>query len=159
MRIIAIDPGIERVGYALLEDEKLLDAALIYTEKSLAHEKRLSKIQLTLEEIIAKQTVDLLVMESLFYFHNQKTVIAVAQAQGVILAAAGKAAIPIQLLTPLQIKQALTGDGRADKKQVLKMLKITLGEQTFSYRQDDIADAIACGLAYCYLHRHLLSSK
>ncbi len=158
MKLIAFDLGIEKIGYAVFENEKLLQADLIKTNKTLPHQQRLWKIQQTLEKIIKTAAVDTLIMESLFYAHNQKTVIPVAQAQGVILALAGKTNLPIVLLTPLQIKHALTGDGHADKKQVLKMLQITQGP-SFFHTQDDIIDAIACGLAYCYLNRHLLSSK
>ena len=87
----------------------------------------------------------MVVLEQLLFFKNQKTFIRVAQAQGVSLLLAAQNKIKVEFLTPLQIKQSITGYGQADKKSVQKMIKLEMG---ININQDDEADAVACGLAY-----------
>lgn len=157
--ILAIDPGIEKVGYAFFEkkgpDFKFITSGLIKTKKTTVHEKRLLEIYDFLETLIKKHKPSSVVIEQLFFFKNQKTVISVAQAQGVILLLASQNKIPLTYLTPLQIKQTITGYGNADKKSVLKMIQILLKDK-IHVEDDDQSDAIACGLAYCYLNRNLV---
>lgn len=148
MIILSIDSGIEKTGYALFKNKNYLISALIKTNKRLTTEERLLVIYSKLKEIIKKYQPDKIILEQLFFFKNQKTAIKVSQAQGVCLLLAAENKIPIDYLTPLQIKQAITGYGQADKKAVQKMIKIEMG---IDIKQDDEADAVACGLAYVIL--------
>ena len=113
---------------------------------------RLKIIYETLNEIIKKHKIEQLVIEKLFFFKNKKTVLEVSQAVGVIELSASLMNIPISRLTPLEIKQIITGYGTADKKSVQKMIKLELGDQVV-FKDDDESDAIACGLAYIYTQR------
>jgi len=158
MKLLSFDPGIERIGYAVFTDEELSCAGLIQTEKSKNTAQRLLCIFREIEAILQKTAVDVVAMEQLFFFSNKKTVISVAQAQGIIMLCAARNNLPVIFLTPLQIKHAVTGDGHADKKQVQKMLRLILG-QKYNLTQDDIADAVACGLAFCYVNKHVLIQK
>ncbi len=157
--ILAIDPGIEKVGYAFFEkknkDFSFITSGLIKTKKTTPHETRLLEIYNSLATLMKKHKPASIVIEQLFFFKNQKTVITVAQAQGVIVLLAAQNKIPLTYLTPLVIKQTITGYGNADKKSVLKMIKIILKDD-IEILDDDQSDAIACGLAYCYLNRNLL---
>jgi len=96
-----------------------------------------------------------MVLESLYMFKNQKTVLKVSQAIGVIELAGAIHNLPIVRLTPLQIKQIVTGYGTADKQSVLKMIGLTLADKIV-IKDDDQADAVACGLAYCYQNAVLM---
>ncbi|OGK18395.1 crossover junction endodeoxyribonuclease RuvC [Candidatus Roizmanbacteria bacterium RIFCSPLOWO2_12_FULL_40_12] len=162
MIVLALDSGIERTGYALFNKEGngntkfiYLTSGLIQTSKTLTTEKRLEEIYSKLEELVKKHKPDLMVMEQLLFFKNQKTAIRVSQAQGATLLLAAHHNIPAEFLAPLQIKQIVTGYGQSDKKAVQKMLKLTLNLD-LELKQDDQADAIACGLAYCYLNKNLV---
>jgi crossover junction endodeoxyribonuclease RuvC len=156
MKIIAIDPGIEKVGYAFLEQKnnghvrmKYVCSGLIKTKRSLEQHERLKHIDDQLKTLLSLHKPDHLVIEQLFFFKNAKTVISVAQAQGVIVCAAAQYDISVSYITPLQIKQAITGYGSADKKAVHKMITMQLDE-SFTVADDDESDAIACGMAYLY---------
>lgn len=162
MIILAIDPGIEKVGYAFFEKKvngsttfKYVTSGLIRTSNIEDHQNRLYSIYNQLKTLTLAQKPDLIVFEQLFFFKNAKTVIKVSQAQGVILLLAAQEKIPTKLLTPLQIKQIITGYGNADKKSVQKMLPLLL-KQEIICKEDDQSDAIACGLAYCYLNEQLI---
>lgn len=162
MTILSIDSGIEKTGYAILNKEKsstgdprLITSGLIKTSKKLSVSKRLKIIFEELEKIIMKYKPESVVFEQLFFFHNQKTAIQVSQAQGAILLLCAQNNIEVEFLTPLQIKQIITGYGQSDKKAIQKMLKLTLN-LTIPSNRDDEADAIACGLAYCYLNKKLV---
>jgi crossover junction endodeoxyribonuclease RuvC len=159
MVILSIDPGFDKLGYALFDkNNKQFSykfSGLIKTDKSFSHEYRLEKIYSQLQSIIKVNKPDLLVIEELFFFKNAKTVIKVAQSQGILLLLAAQEKIPVTFLTPLQIKQIVTGYGTADKKSVVKMLSFVLKDQ-LPVCEDDQTDAIACGLAYCYLNENLL---
>lgn len=147
MTILSIDSGIERTGYAIFKDKKYVTSALIKTSKSLSTEVRLEEIYSNLEKVFKKHKPDVMVLEQLLFFKNQKTFIRVAQAQGVVMLLAAQNKIKVEFLTPLQIKQIVTGYGQADKKSVQKMIKLTT---EIDIKQDDEADAVACGLAYIY---------
>jgi len=147
MTILAIDSGIERTGYAIFKDKKYVTSALIKTSKSLTTEIRLDEIYSNLEKVFKKYKPEIMVLEQLLFFKNQKTFIRVAQAQGVVMLLAAQNKINVEFLTPLQIKQIVTGYGQADKKSVQKMIKLTTA---IDIKQDDEADAVACGLAYIY---------
>lgn len=147
MTILSIDSGIERTGYAIFKDKKYVISALIKTSKSLSTEVRLEEIYSNLEKVFKKYKPEVMVLEQLLFFKNQKTFIRVAQAQGVVMLLAAENKIKVEFLTPLQIKQIVTGYGQADKKSVQKMIKLTT---EIDIKQDDEADAVACGLAYIY---------
>lgn len=151
MIILSIDSGIEKTGYAIFRNKKYVTSALIKTSKNKSTEIRLEEIYSQLKAIFNKYKPELLVVEQLFFFRNQKTFIRVAQAQGVALLLAAQNKIKVEFLTPLQIKQTVTGYGKADKKSIQKMLKLEL---QIDIVQDDEADAIACGLAYNCLNRY-----
>nr|MBP6993940.1 crossover junction endodeoxyribonuclease RuvC [Candidatus Woesebacteria bacterium] len=123
-------------------------SGLIKTNKSDELVSRLKVISTKIATIIDQYGVDTMVMEQLFFFKNAKTVIAVAQAQGSLIALAADKELQFSFLTPLQIKQIVTGDGHADKVAVWKMLKLQLGDKLV-VADDDESDAIACGYAFC----------
>jgi len=159
MIILSIDPGVERTGFAVFNKKgqqsfEYIFADLIKTKKSISTSDRLKEINDRLLKIIVKYKPKKIILERLFFFKNQKTVISVAQAQGAIMLISSQQLIPIIFFTPLQIKQIITGYGRADKKTIQKMLQLTLGYHK-EILQDDVADAIACGLSYCYWNEDL----
>lgn len=160
MIILSVDSGLEKTGFALFEKKrsipngfKYIYSDLIITSKTESNPNRLLSIYRKFVAIIKRFSPDIVLLEQLFFFKNAKTAMSIAQTQGVVILAAAEKKIPIEFLAPLQIKQIVTGYGLADKKSVQKMLKMTLhldGE----IKSDDVADAVACGLAYCYLKRN-----
>ncbi len=161
MRVISIDPGYERLGIAVLEKnprekEKLLYSDCFRTSAKLSLEKRLLLIGKEIEELIEKYSPDALALENLFFNNNQKTALAVGAARGVILYEAAKGNLPVYEFTPPQIKVAVTGDGRGDKKQVTRMIQLLLGT-TKKIKHDDEWDAIAVGLTFFACYRAIKS--
>lgn len=160
MIILSIDPGFDKLGYAFFNKNGSKNeykfSGLIKTDKSFNHEYRLEKIYSQLQSLIEVNKPDIIVLEQLFFHKNVTTAIKVAQAQGVIFLLAAQVKIPIKYLTPLQIKQIITGYGNADKKAVAKMLSLLMKETLPAKCENDQSDAIACGLAYCYLNEKLL---
>jgi len=155
--ILSLDSGLERTGYAIISrgqtDWTIEDSGLIQTDKKSRIEDRILEITCFLESLLIKYKPSIVVLEQVFFNINKKTVISVAQAQGACLAVIAKSHIKVEYLTPLQIKQILTGYGRADKKQIEKMLKLILNCDALP-SSDDERDAIACGLAYCFLNKN-----
>lgn len=151
MKILGIDPGMAIVGYAMIGIEndniELLTSGSIQTDKKLDDSKRLLEIYNDLSEIVEKYEPDCASVEQLFFFKNQKTIIPVAEARGVILTVLEKYKIPIFSYTPMEVKQVLTGYGRAEKKEVEQMVKLTL-ESANLPKLDDTVDAIA--IAICH---------
>ena len=151
MKILGIDPGMAIVGYGLVninDDEILLSASgSIQTCKDCKNEERLLDIFNDMCEIIEKYSPDCASIEKLYFFKNQKTIIPVAEARGVILTALQKYNIPIYEYTPIEVKQVLTGYGRATKKEVENMVKISLEIDNLP-KLDDTVDAIA--IAICH---------
>ena len=151
MKILGIDPGMAIVGYALVEIESdninLLTSGSIQTDKKLDDSKRLLEIYNDLSQIVDSYKPDCASVEQLFFFKNQKTVIPVAEARGVILTVLEKFGVPTFSYTPMEVKQVLTGYGRADKKEVEQMVKLTLGVNDLP-KLDDTVDAIA--IAICH---------
>ncbi len=150
-RILGIDPGFGRLGYGVIErtkgnDWKMLTYGCVDTSPKHTIPERLHEIFLKIQETIVEYRVTRLAVEELFFFKNAKTVIGVAEARGVILLCGAERGLPIDELTPLQVKQALTGSGRADKDQVEKMVGILLGIKK-KITPDDAADALAIALA------------
>lgn len=154
MKILGIDPGMAIVGYGLIEyDENnsesitLLASGSVQTDKNLDDSKRLLEIYNDLTKIIAEYKPDSASVENLFFFKNQKTVIPVAEARGVILTVLEKYEIPTYSYTPMEVKQVLTGYGRANKKEVEQMVKLALNTENLP-KLDDTVDAIA--IAICH---------
>ena len=161
MIVLGIDSGIEKTGYSVFDKKSngpngfsYLTSGLIKTSIKDSDEIRLKIIYESLQQLISLYKPSIIVIEQLFFFKNQKTAIQVSQAQGVCLLAASQNNIKVEYLTPLQIKQTITGYGRADKKSMQKMINLTL-DQDIKINQDDEADAIACGLAYCFINKDL----
>ena len=153
MTYLAIDPGYEKLGFCFFSKNKrlpyqfkIIKSGLIKTKKDVL-EKRIFDIYQALDELIQKYLPKKIILEELFFFKNQKTVVKVAMIHGIINLLAGQRKISLEYLSPLEIKEAITGYGRADKKAVHKMLKnqITLANKKF---EDDEIDAIACGLTF-----------
>lgn len=153
MIILGIDPGIAIVGWGVLRYEggKFSPVAYgsIQTKAGQKVEDRLCQVYDGLCEIIKKYRPDVMAIEELFWNTNQKTGIVVAEARGTILLCARQAGLPIFEYTPLQVKQAIVGYGRAEKKQVIMMVTTFLGLKE-PPKPDDTADALA--IAICHGH-------
>lgn len=153
MIILGIDPGYAIVGIGVLEYRngkfRPIEYNAITTHASMATSMRLKIIYEEIAEYLDKYKPDAVSIEELFFNSNQKTAIAVAQARGVLVSQAAIRNIPIYEYTPLQIKQAVTGYGRADKNQVQQMVKLLLGLNAVP-KPDDAADAMA--VAICHAH-------
>lgn len=149
MRILAIDPGYDRLGIAVVEGDPskpvLVWSDCVLPEKG-TPEKRLAHIAHAITDAISTYAPDALAIETLFFGANKTTALGVAQARGVVLAAAGTAGLPVIECSPQQVKLAVTGYGNADKSAVAKMLPrlLTLPEKK---RLDDELDAIAVGIS------------
>ena len=153
MTILGIDPGLATVGYGVLKFEKNRFTTMAYgaiiTPPHIPVHDRLLMIYDDLQKIIDLHKPDDLSIEELFYNTNQKTVIAVCEARGVILLCAHKNGLDISEYTPLQVKQSVVGYGRAEKIQVQSMVKNILNLDKIP-KPDDAADAVA--LAICHAH-------
>ncbi len=151
MRILGIDPGTATTGYGIIDKNgnKLLPLkyGCIYTESSWPLTRRLDKIYSDLIELIEEYKPDHMAVEELFFNTNAKTAISVGHARGVILLAGQRRDLIVEGYTPLQVKQAIAGYGRADKAQVQKMVKTILSLETIP-KPDDAADALA--IAICH---------
>lgn len=153
MLILGIDPGIGITGYSFVEfsDDKfkIISSGSIQTNKDEPHPKRLLELKTDIDVLIKKYKPDCASIEQLFFFKNQKTIIPVAQARGVILLALEENSVPIYEYTPLVVKQTITGHGRADKPTVKLMIKNFI-EIEDNIKLDDTIDSI--GLAICHAH-------
>lgn len=153
MRILGIDPGLAIVGYGVIDviRGKFHTVAMgaIETPAGIDTEERLTMIYDDLCEVIDEYKPSEVAIEELFYHTNQKTVIAVAEARGVILLACRKKGLNMAEYTPLQVKQSVVGYGRAEKKQVMEMTRMILGLND-KIVLDDTADALA--IAVCHAH-------
>ncbi|NLK39531.1 MAG: crossover junction endodeoxyribonuclease RuvC [Clostridiales bacterium] len=164
MRILGIDPGIAIVGWGVVEQKGNsfcpLDYGAIQTPAKMQISYRLEMIYSQLNEIIDKYSPDMLAIEQLFWNTNQKTAIAVSQARGVILLCARQKGLDISEYTPLQVKQAVVGYGRADKKQVIAMVSALLRLKNLP-KFDDTADALAVALCggHCANSRLAFTSR
>lgn len=153
MRILGIDPGYAIVGFGVLDYNKNnfipVEYGAIFTQAHTDFNQRLCSIFDDMEFIIDKYKPEAMAIERLYFTTNQKTAIDVAQARGVINLAAARKNIPIWEYTPLQVKQAVVGYGKATKKQVMDMTKRILKLQDVP-KPDDTADALA--IAICHGH-------
>ncbi len=151
MIILGIDPGYAIVGYGVIECignryiAKQYDSIFTYPESSF--EERLNIIFENITELIKKYHPDAMAIEKLYFQNNHKTAIDVAQARGVIILAASRENVPIYEYTPLQIKSSVTGYGKAQKQQVMQMVKRLLGLKEIP-KPDDTADALAAGICH-----------
>lgn len=151
MRIIGIDPGTGILGFGVIEVQgskaQLVDAGVIRTPVKEDDAVRLQTIFEEITDIIGKTKPQEMSVEKLFFAQNVTTAMTVAQARGVVLLAGMQAGLTIAEYTPLQIKQALTGYGRAEKKQMQEMVRILLGLKEVP-KPDDCADALAAALTH-----------
>ncbi|SHH26659.1 crossover junction endodeoxyribonuclease RuvC [Thermosipho atlanticus] len=151
MTILGVDPGYGILGYGVLEKNgnkiKHITHGVITTTKDIEMPDRLGYIYTEFVKLIDKYSPDVCAIESLFFYNNSKTAIHVGEARGVILLAISQKNIPLKEFTPYQVKNNVTGYGRADKKQVQKMMKILLALDEVP-KPDDAADALA--VAWCY---------
>ncbi|MFA5022294.1 MAG: crossover junction endodeoxyribonuclease RuvC [Patescibacteria group bacterium] len=147
--ILGIDPGLADAGFGVIKKEnnrlQVIDYGNIKTKAKVPDETRLTEIDQALTKLIKKYQPDVLGVEKLFFCKNIKTAMAVGQARGVIMLAGGKHGLKVLEYTPLQVKQALTGYGKADKKQIQQMVKIILGLKQIP-KPDDAADALAIAI-------------
>lgn len=150
MRIIGIDPGMAIVGYSVLDisqngEMELVSSGSIQTSNKTPESQRLLEIHNDLKTIIEKFSPDIASVEKLFFFKNQKTVMPVSQARGVIVMTLEQSNIKIHEYTPIEIKQTLTGYGRATKDEVAKLVKICLNNCKIP-KLDDTVDSIAIAI-------------
>lgn len=151
MRIIGIDPGTGILGFGIIDVNKgklvLVDGGVIRTPVKEDDAVRLHTIYDELTDIIAETKPQEMAVEKLFFAQNVTTAMTVAQARGVVLLTGMQAGLTISEYTPLQIKQSLTGYGRADKKQIQEMVRVILNLKEVP-KPDDCADAIACAITH-----------
>lgn len=157
MIILGIDPGSVIVGYSIIEKDKscclrAVDFGCIITDKFATTGERLKTIHKEITKLIEKHRPDVMSVENLFFFKNLKTVMPVSQTRGVILLAAEQKKLRVHEFTPLQMKMAIAGYGRAEKKQIQEMIKKTVDVSGFDLKKnnrkkDDAFDAL--GMAIC----------
>ena len=156
MIILGIDPGLATIGYGVIESvngkNKPIDYGVILTPKEAHFYDRLYMIEESVGKLLVRFQPDEIAMEELFFNNNQKTAIAVAQARGVTLVTCMKHTRKLYEYTPLQIKQALTGYGRADKRQIQEMVTRLLSLKKIP-KPDDAADALAVALTHANTSR------
>ncbi len=151
MIAIGIDPGTATTGYGIVKKEKdntfsCIDYGVITTTKESPCASRLFSLGEKVSLLIKKYSPDILAIENIYFFKNIKTVIPVSQAKGVVMATAHKEGLPVYEFTPLEIKMSITGYGKADKKQMQEMIKITLALEEIP-SPDDAADALGAAVS------------
>lgn len=151
MRILGIDPGLALVGFGIIDcignSYKLVDYGVIETKAGLPLPSRLEKIYKLMDQLIKTYKPEEVAFEELFFNKNVKTAIAVGHARGVEILACKNKGLDIFEYTPLQIKQAITGYGRADKKQIQEMVKLLLNMEKIP-KPDDAADGLAVAITH-----------
>lgn len=159
MIILGIDPGTAICGYGLVDKQgfqyKLVDYGAVNTPAGMSLEERLVRIYDGICLLIDKFQPEEMAVEELFFNNNAKTAISVGQARGVILLAGAHKGIPLFEYTPLQVKQAIVGYGRADKKQIQYMVKTMLNMKDIP-KPDDAADALAIAMCHGQSNRAML---
>lgn len=154
MIVIGIDPGTATTGFGIIKktrgENKVVDFGCIITKPGMPDAERLKILSNELNKLLKKHQPKVMAVENIFFFKNLKTVMPVSQAKGVILLAAAKKKIPVYEFSPLQVKMAVTGYGKAEKKQVQKMVFNLLNLKEIP-KQDDAADAL--GIALCYIFK------
>lgn len=156
MIILGVDPGTAICGYGIIkkngQELVLIDYGCIKTDKADEMPKRLSQIRKGLVKVIKEHRPDCLATEDIFFFKNQKTAVAIGQAKGVIMLTGFENGLPVCEYTPLQVKQSISGYGRADKKQVQEMVKILLKMKEIP-KPDDASDALAIAICHANSER------
>ncbi len=151
MRILGIDPGTGILGFGVIEankgEAKLVDAGVIRTPAKENDAVRLQTIFEEITDIITNSKPQIMAVEKLYFAKNVTTAMTVSQARGVVLLAGQQAGLDIYEYTPLQIKQALTGYGHAEKHQIQEMVKVILKLKTIP-KPDDCADALAAAITH-----------
>lgn len=157
MRILGIDPGVAITGYSILEekgaDYQCITSGCIRTASEIGPELRLLTIYDRVTELVAEYGPQALVIEKIFFSKNVRTAFQVGEARGVVLLAAARSGILLFEYTPLQVKQAVAGYGKAEKAQVQKMVKLLL-KLTRQPEVDDEADAMAVALCHLQNRRY-----
>lgn len=157
---MGIDPGVAITGYGIVKYEgnkfSVIDYGAAITEANVALPKRLLKLNGILEDLIIKNKPDFVAVEELFFNKNIKTALTVGHGRGAALLAAAKLGVEVFEYTPLQVKQAVAGYGRAEKSQVQQMVKIILNLDAIP-KPDDVADALA--IAICHGHSYNMLSR
>lgn len=160
LRILGIDPGLAIVGFGFVDKvgNKLtpVQYGCIQTEAHTPEEERLLHVYEGMVQLIDKYKPDAVAVEKLFFSRNVTTALPVAQARGVLILAAVQRGLPVSEYTPMMVKQAVVGYGKAEKKQVQEMVKLLL-KLTAVPKPDDVADALA--VAVCHAHSVSLNSK
>ena len=161
MRVLGIDPGYAIVGWGVLDyaGNRFAPAAYgaICTDKDTPFEQRLVEIYDGMADILDRYKPQALSIEKLYYQHNQTTVIGVAEARGVVLLAAAQAGVEVCEYTPMQVKQAVAGYGKAEKRQVMAMTARLLKMKEIP-RPDDAADALALAICHARAATSLLNT-
>jgi len=156
MIIIGIDPGLATVGFGVLRTEKNITSPLSYgcimTSMKKKSPERLLEIYTEISELLEKYAPSCIAMEKLYFSRNVTSAISVAEARGVIFLAAQQRQIPVFEYTPNQVKQAITGSGRADKKQMQEMIKRLLNLDKIP-SPDDAADGLSIALCHINIMR------
>ncbi len=156
MIILGIDPGINKVGWGVINDEKgkqsAIDFGCFITSSKETLQNRLTLIFDFIVDLVKKFKPETVAVEQLYFSANSKTALIVGQARGVILLASSKSNTPTQSYTPLQVKQALTGFGRADKNQIQSMVSAIL-HLPKKVVQDDTADALAIAITHAFSYK------
>ena len=157
MRVLGIDPGYNIIGYGVVETDglKVVDYGVITTPKTMSISTRLHTIFKAMNELMETFKPEEVAFEELFFNTNNTTAIPVAEARGVLIVGAKEFTNKLFEYTPLQIKQALTGNGRAEKKQVQFMVKNILGLKE-TPKPEDAADALA--VAHCHIQTNSIMS-
>jgi crossover junction endodeoxyribonuclease RuvC len=162
MRILGLDPGIATVGFGLLDSSRgktaFLTCGTITTPAHTSLSSRLDQIYSDLQELIRAYHPDAMAIEELFFNTNITTGISVAQGRGVMLLCAYREGISVYEYTPLQVKQAVAGYGRADKRQVQEMVKRLLNLSAIP-KPDDAADAVALALCHARSSTSLIAAQ
>ncbi len=159
---LGIDPGTTAIGYAVIESagaRPRLKTAGIFPARADAHSARLIELHRALSEILTRWSPAAVGVERIFFARNAKTAMAVAETRGAILLTTALAGITLYEYTPLEIKKMVTGDGRADKAQIKKMIALTVDSAPERGARDDIFDAIAAAYCCAIGHRSAIQRK
>ncbi len=153
MKILGIDPGFGRCGWAIVEADGLKVSSqhfgCIETSLKLSSEKRLEEVYSQIKDIIETHKPETMAIEELFFGTNAKTALSVGQARGVALLAASQSRLTIAVYNPMQVKLAITGYGKAEKAQIEQMVKILLKLKEIP-KLDDTSDALAVALTHAF---------